>query len=787
VADIDRIRANLQAMVDKGAPTEHLDGYLKSEGFDSPGAWMTASQPAAPAPPTAGGEAPKRELEFPDAPTTARMPLPGLLDKSSLGGLGKYLGFGDESMDAGSKLAALFGPTLTDNPTARQEIYAKHVPGATATVDKFGNPMIGYKGKKYYTSRPGEFDAMDAGRVATGVAATLPLLAVAPATATGVAVAGGLTSGIQSLAEDALTNVAGGTSQELDLGKAGLSTALGAALPVVGGKVINAAAPLVRNVKARLTGGIPARAQKALADAGIDATQLTPQQLQVVAKHGLQRGWNNEEMNTALMKSLGDEFQVPLTSAQMTNSPRAIRDEDKLRQGVYGDEAYQKMTKATETQRGAIEDAAERTRAALSGSATAHTPEDIGAKLASEYQKVDKAAKTAVTRAYDDAFDPAKITAVGASPVVPRADIRQLQPEIYNTFTNQTSGVPEQITPQLNPKTMAAIEYLNQFSQTGVLPGAFPGRAPPPNMSVGGLDWKTVEAARKYINNLRTSAKADPVDGRTLGMVLDAFDGTFGKSNPLLNQARDLHRQRMQLLRPQDNNAVGINAPLEAMSNPGNSGMTTYKAVMDRALRAGEGAPMIEHLKKVFANSPEAMVALREGLLSRVLTDPVTGKELSPIRAATALQKALEGSQGEAYRALFQGADLSQMGRFHDLLERVGRTNTRLNAPGSGYMPTEALRKGTAYSLATALGAGLGHLTGFPGAEILGGAAGAGIANQGLRITGGRAADKALSGALPYAGVTRRPVPMPAGYLSNQVIPQEEQRARGGYLRKAAH
>ena len=196
---------------------------------------------------------------------------------------------------------------------------------------------------------------------------------------------------------------------------------------------------------------------------------------------------------------------------------------------------------------------------------------------------------------------------------------------------------------------------------------------------------------------------------------------------------------------------------------------------------------MIEHLKKVFANSPDAMVALREGLLSRVLTDPVTGKELSPIRAATALQKALEGSQGEAYRALFQGADLSQMGRFHDLLERVGRTNARLNAPGSGYMPTEALRKGTAYSLATALGAGLGHLTGFPGAEILGGVAGAGIANQGLRITGGRAADKALSGALPYAGISRRPVPMPAGYLSNQVIPQEEQRARGGYLRKASH
>ena len=749
----------------------------------------TAATPAAAATPataaTPAGAAvnpPKRELEFPDARTTAHLPLPGVFNKRSFGGLGKYLGFEDESVGWGSKAAALFGPTLTDNPKARQEIYAKHVPGAEAFEDKFGNPMIRHRGEQYYTARPGEFDAMDAGRIATGVTMALPAMALAPASALGVATVGGLTGGAQSLLEDYLARESGGTSQQIDLEKAAMSMGLGATAPLVASKAINAAMPYVRGISAKLSGGLPARANKALADAGIDASQLTPKQLETVAQHGLNRGWNSEEMNTALMKSLGEEFKVPLTSAQMTNSPRAIRAEDKLRQGAQGDEAYQKMTGATETQRVAVEDAAERTRATLSGSPYRHTPEDIGAKLASEYQKADKAAKATVTKAYEEAFDSAKITAAGASPVVPRADIRQLQPELYNAFTDPATGVVEQISDKLNPKTLAAIEYLNKFSATGALPGAFPGRAPPVNASVGPVEWRTIESARKYVNNLRSSAKADPVDGRTLGKVLDAFDDTFGKSNPLLNNARDLHRQRMQLFKPQDNNAVGINAPLEAMKNPGNSGMTTYKAIMDKALRAGEGAPMIEHLKKVFANSPEAMVSLREGLLSRVLTDPASGKELSPIKAATALQKALEGSQGEAYRALFQGADLQQMGRFHDLLERVGRTNARLNAPGSGYMPAEAIKKTGLVGISALLAASLGHMTHLPGAEIIAGAAGAAAGNQAMKFMGSRAADRAISGALPYAGIQRSALPLPAGYLSNQIMP-DERRARGGYLR----
>src|SRR5262245_50983323 len=139
----------------------------------------------------------KQPIEFKDAPTTAQIELPGVVQLPGL--LGRITGLDKPAMDVGSKAATLYGTLMTDNPRARQEIYVKHLPGAKAVDDKFGNPMIEYQGKKYYTSRPGEFDAMDAGRVAATTAATFPALAVAPVSLPGAMVAGGLLAGWQEI------------------------------------------------------------------------------------------------------------------------------------------------------------------------------------------------------------------------------------------------------------------------------------------------------------------------------------------------------------------------------------------------------------------------------------------------------------------------------------------------------------------------------------------------------------------------------------------------------------
>lgn len=754
-----------------------------------------ASTPTSEAP--AATEAPQKpQLEFPDAPTFAALDHSSVLKKYK-SPIDALRNFGEATSDflgnSGSMMAGAFGPLMTDNPKARQEIVAKQLRGAEPFEDKYGNPMIRHNGKVYYASRPGELDQMDVARAGLGAAISAPAVLAAPASVLGVAAVGGLTAGGQSLLEDTLANLAGGTSQGIDFGKALLATGIGGMAPAVVGKVASEALPFVRGAAAKLTGGLPARAVKALEAAGIDATQLTPKQIEVVAQHGRNRGWNSQEMNTALMKSLGEEFKVPLTTGQLTGAHDIISAEDKLRHGAGGDQAGKMMHGFSGEQRQALNEAGASVRSTATGSSKAIEPEDIGRKLASEYNAVDTSAKAKVTQAYEDAFDPAKLTAAGAQPVVPRADIRNLQPKLYDAFTDPSTGVVEQVSAKLNPNTMEAIEYLNKFSETGALPGAFPGRAPPANTLNAPTDWQTVEAARKYINGLRTASKANPTDARTLGKVLDAFDDTFGGSNPLIANARKLHSERVNLLRPQKSNAVGINAPLTAMSNPQNSGMTVYNAVMERALKSGEGAPMIAHLKKVFANSPEALTALKEGLLSHVLTDPHTNKLLTPLRARTALQKALQGKEGAAYRELFKEADLSQMGRFQSLLERVGETNARINASGSGYAPTLSVERGKAATrggvLGAGLGAGLGTLTGLPFAPLVGGAIGSGIGSgvgvMAAKRASNKAAESAISGALPYAGVQRRPVGYLANEAANQIMPQlrGEQRARGGYLR----
>jgi hypothetical protein len=160
--------------------------------------------------PTVAGAPPPRQLEYPDAPTTGHLPLPGI----ALSG-GKDVE-GNDGLTVGGKASTLFGTLLTDSPKARQEIYVEHLPGAEAHTDKYGNPMIRYQGKLYYTARPGEIDAMDAGRVALATAASVPAMAVAPASLAGASLLSGATMGGMSLAEDYGTQLAGGKSQPID-------------------------------------------------------------------------------------------------------------------------------------------------------------------------------------------------------------------------------------------------------------------------------------------------------------------------------------------------------------------------------------------------------------------------------------------------------------------------------------------------------------------------------------------------------------------------------------------
>ena len=736
-----------------------------------------------------------KKLQFPELPTTAE------LDTAKAVGMKQSRGTpfsnikdvwdapGDHWRDFSSKFGSLMtgsmGPLFTDNPRARQQIYAKHLPGVKETTDIYGNPMIEHDDKRYYTDKPG-MDAMDVARAGMSTAVGAPTALIAPA---GIAVAAGtgaLLAGGQSLLEDAITREAGGTDQPIDLPKAGISALIGGGLPLGLSATANAIMPRIRAAAANTAGGLTARAQRALGAAIPENTPaLAPQQLRELGEWGRQNGWSPESMQAGVSRILGEEFHVPVTSGQQTGNAVQLRLEDQLRQGGKGDEAHSLLREYGEGQRRAATAAGERLRAAATEANTPLTPEQIGTTLSEGYRSANTAARNRVTQAYTDAFDPTVLQARNIPLEVPRADVRELQPALFNRFGNQQTGEVMPITEDLHPRAMAAIRYLNEFSESGRLPNAFPGApAPPVNQATGPMNWRVVDAARKHISGLREAAHDNPADQRALGMIMDTFDEQFGRSNPALNDARQLHRARMERFEPNDRNAVGINPMLEAMQNSENPGQVAFNILTGSTpMKKGEGVAVVNRLRDIYDNNPQAMAAMREGMLARVLVDPKTGQNLTAVNAANALQKALDGAEGDVYRALFHGTTLDQMGRFQYLMNRVGRASARDNPSGTSYPIMKALTKSGPEVVGGLAGAGLAHLSGIPGAEFAGAYVGSKAGDFVAEQLGSRAANKAMRGDLPYWGVRRRPVPLPYGQMSDQ--DSSEGRTRGGYLRRA--
>ncbi|HVH49687.1 MAG TPA: hypothetical protein VM760_07400 [Sphingomicrobium sp.] len=77
MADTDRIKRNLNKMIDAGAPETDIDAYLKSEGFNSAGEWRAAVSPV-PKPVGAAMAVQQPPPQIAPGPRTAQMPDQGM-------------------------------------------------------------------------------------------------------------------------------------------------------------------------------------------------------------------------------------------------------------------------------------------------------------------------------------------------------------------------------------------------------------------------------------------------------------------------------------------------------------------------------------------------------------------------------------------------------------------------------------------------------------------------------------------------------------------------------------
>jgi hypothetical protein len=167
----------------------------------------------------------KEPKKFENLPTIAEMPL------TTVPSYGKT---------AKTQLGMMFSST----PEGAANILQKNVPGVRFSYDKYDNPVAIVPDDKgveqaYHLDKPG-INALDfsrfVGKSVSAVPAALAAAYIAPASSVGIPLSlamQGATAGISSIGEDVLSNVLG-SEETPDLGKAALSTVIGAAGPVAG-------------------------------------------------------------------------------------------------------------------------------------------------------------------------------------------------------------------------------------------------------------------------------------------------------------------------------------------------------------------------------------------------------------------------------------------------------------------------------------------------------------------------------------------------------------------------
>jgi hypothetical protein len=320
---------------------------------------------------------------------------------------------------------------------------------------------------------------------------------------------------------------------------------------------------------------------------------------------------------------------------------------------------------------------------------------------------------------------------------------------------------------------------------------------PPPGAS--GVSWQSAELMRKYLNGLRRNAvnaansSRDFTDAAGMRYVLDEFDQILGKSNPLLNEARAAHAERLKTFDPdRKTGPEGLRAVMQTAGRTGeggNTGINLYnKLFSGTKMSKGQVEAQLDHLKKIFADDPTGMQAIKEGALQRIFYND-NNVLRTPKQTATAIRDALEGNGKDTYRGLFVPEELNALRRHQERLNVVGDKQTARNPSKTSYNQNSTASRKYLMSAGAGAGAWLGHSTGIPYMGEIGAMMGAGAAplvEAGMNM---RSAGKARQMSFPTQQMYSPILAItPPAATASQIAPRNvsispENRRRGGHLR----
>jgi hypothetical protein len=674
-------------------------------------------------------------VEHPDAQTIANLPIPGAFEPG---------------MTFGKAMAAKFGPMFTSDPDEVERIILKNVPGTAAVKDSLGNRMIELDGKRYYLDMPG-VTGMDVARAVgpamIGVPATAAAAAAAPALglgALGTAALVGGASGASSLAEDLLADMAGGEGG-LKPGKAALAVILGGG----GQMLLTRAMPKITQQAALeglglddifSAGGLTDRGLALFKRAGVDPGMFTPQQLQGVVstlRAGMVDDAAAQAIQQATRQQVATEARIPLTRGQVTGDEAQLIIEDQMRQGAKGAPARRVLQRFGDDQAEAAQTAIDTTRRGLTTAVEPMTPSVAGDAIGSAWDSAARQLANTRNQAYEFTFT---------------------QPGVFdaNAFRNTGDFIRQRLTDAAKPVilddalTPNAVRALREAEGLGL--GAPVNRALPKDdvLSAGaqpaGVSMQDIDRARRRMLAFKDAAWGkDRTDGRAASAVVQAFDdrveaalraGLFDGDPRVLDTllgARSLHALWRERFGKQRDHMGLVNQFIATAAKEGRSGQDLFNALYGAGqLGSRQGAKaMMEHVTRVLGDNPEAMMALREGALHRMLggIDTAGGQKATYGAMAKGIEQAMSGNGREVVDALFTGAERQQIQRLGSALQTLADSMNRRNPSGTSYPLLNFLRKQAGAGLGALIGHALGSKIGIPYAAEAGMALGAGAGN----------------------------------------------------------
>jgi len=657
-------------------------------------AWRSLAIPAGgaatPAPAGAAGQT-WREKALPGGKTAERKgPLLADVLKQQFSGEGRTqypdapeLGTSGPSFSPFSEEGLTMAGAYALNPDEKavQDIAAETLPGAKASLDDYGNPMIELEGKKYYVNKPG-LSTADLFNFSgqTAVFAPAGKYGAAGATLLKRMARTGSAAAATSVSTDLATQQMG-SKQGVDYGRASMAGVGGALFEGLSPLAVKAWRGIFRrnNLFDPAKGALSEKGRVVAHEAGLDPDTMSER----LAREFADEARDAVNPQQAAGRVAGKEFDIPYTKGQASRDFKQLSNEEATRHGSFGDEAGDVLREFDELQQTRMQGARSKVQSEIAGGET--TIARAGQAGDAVADGVRSRAE-ALGRRIDAAYEATRNTEA------------ELSAKSFRGLTRRITGTIKEthdLDATLYPNTMRAIKNLGRIERRV--------RSRARNGQITGVDFRKIETERRKINTLIGNAQSSDKSALTKikaeldDWIDDAFDNQLFKGDAealrKMQDARKLRTQYGALYEARDPGDVAGKTVAKILAR---EDMTPEQVINNVLGRRGLGqldasVQILERLKKIAGEGSPDWQALREAAWLR-LSKEVGSDGFSPQKFTTRLNKVMDENQS-IMRTLFSDDEMNMIQRFRDDVMRTVTPAGATNPSKSGYTAARLIRE----------------------------------------------------------------------------------------------